>query len=73
MWVSKLKRETAYLTMESEIYALSHCCRDLFPLMGMVGEIGKSVGMPTKDLTSMHVSVYKDNSDVLILAQTVLP
>ena len=41
--------------------------------MDMVGEIGKSVGMPTKDLTSMHVSVYKDNSDVLILAQTVLP
>ena len=41
--------------------------------MDVVQEIGKSVGMPTKDLTSLHVSMHKDNSDALVLAQTLPP
>ena len=58
LWVSKLQRTTALSTMEAEINALAHCCRELFPVMDMVGEIGKVVGLPTKDMTKMHVSVH---------------
>ena len=73
LWVSKLQRETALSTMESEINALSHCCCTLFPLMDMVQEIGKAGGKPTKDLTFMHASVHEDNSGALILAHTLPP
>ena len=41
--------------------------------MDIVGEVGVSVGMPTKDLTSMHVSVHEDNAGALILAETLPP
>ena len=73
LWVSKLQRETALPTMESEINALSHCYRKLFQLIDMVEETEMAVGMPIKDLTSMHVSVYEDNYGALILAQTLPP
>ena len=73
LWISKLQRTTALSTMEAEINALAHCCRELFPVMDMVGEIGKVVGLPTKDMTKMHVSVHEDNSGALILAETIPP
>ena len=59
--------------MEAEVNALSLCCRELFPLMDMVGEVGKAVGMATKDMTSMHVSVHKDNAGALVLTKTLPP
>jgi len=37
----------------------------------MVEEVGKVVGMATKDMTSMHVSVHEDNAGALILAETL--
>ena len=73
LWVGKLQRETALSIMESETNALLHCCRKLFPLMDMVQDIGKSVGMPTEDLTSVHVSVHEENFSALVLAQTLPP
>ena len=66
-------RETALSTTEAEVNALSLCCRELFPLMDMVGEVGTAVGMATKDMTSMHVSVHEDNAGALILAETLPP
>ena len=60
--------------MEAEINALSHCCRELFPVMDMVGEIGRvAAGLPTKDMAKMHMSVHEDNSGALILAETIPP
>ena len=41
--------------------------------MDIVEEVGVSVGMPTKDLTSMHVSVHEENAGALILAETLPP
>ena len=66
-------RETALSTMEVEINTLSCCCRELFPLMNMVGEVRKTVGMATKDMTSMYVSMHEDNAGALILAKTLPP
>ena len=73
VWISKLQRETALSTMEAETNALSHCCRELFPVMDLVKEIGSVVDLPTKDLTSMHVSVHEDNAGALVLAETLPP
>ena len=71
--ISRLMRETALSTMEADINPLSLCCRKLLPLMDMVGEVGEAVGMATKDMTSMHVSVHEDNADTLVLAKTLPP
>lgn len=73
VWVSKLQTETALSTMEAEIIALSHCCRELFPVCDIVKEVGKVVGMKTEDMTSMHVSIHEDNAGALVLAKTIPP
>jgi hypothetical protein len=73
LWISKLQRETALSTIEAEVNSLAHCCREFFPVMHMVGEIGSVVGLPTKDMSSMRVSVHEDNSGALILAETIPP
>jgi len=73
VWISKLQTETALSTMEAEINALAHCCRELFPVIDIVEEIGKTVGLETKDMISMHVSVHEDNAGALILAETLPP
>jgi hypothetical protein len=73
VWVSKLQTETALSTMEAEIIALAHCCRELFPVVDIVTELGKVVGLPTDDLVSMHVSIHEDNAGALVLAETIPP
>ena len=73
LWISKLQRETALSTMEAEINALAHCCRELFPVLDMAIDVGDAVGLPTKDIASMSVSVHEDNAGALILAQTLPP
>jgi hypothetical protein len=73
VWVSKLQTETALSTMEVEIIALAHCCRELFPVVDIVSEVGDVVGLDTKDLVSMHVSIHEDNAGALVLAETIPP
>jgi hypothetical protein len=73
VWVSKLQTETALSTMEAEIIALAHCCRELFPVMDLVKEMGESLGLETEDMTSMHVSIHEDNAGALVLAETIPP
>jgi hypothetical protein len=38
-----------------------------------VHELGVVVGLPTTDLTSMHVSIHEDNAGALVLAETIPP
>lgn len=59
--------------MEAEIIALAHCCRELFPVVDIVSEVGEVVGLETKDLVSMHVSIHEDNAGALVLAETIPP
>ena len=73
LWISKLQQETALSTMEAEIIALAHSCRELFPIIDIVHELGVVVGLPTTDLTSMHVSIHEDNAGALVLAETIPP
>eukprot|EP00956_Cyclotella_meneghiniana_P021875 scaffold40516_cov93-Cyclotella_meneghiniana.AAC.5 len=74
VWVSKLQTETALSTMETEVNALAHCCRDLFPVIDIVSEIRKTVGLETDDVATMHVSIHEDNAGAaLVLAETFPP
>jgi hypothetical protein len=43
--------------MEGEIVALAHGRQELFPVMDILIEVGKAVGLETRDLMSMHVSI----------------
>ena len=58
--------------MEAKIVALVHSCRELFPVMDMVGSLGPALGIPAGD-TTMKVSFHEDNAGALILAQTLPP
>ena len=73
LWVSRLQESTALSTMQAEVNALAHSCRELFPIMDLVEEVGAIVGLPTEDLTSMHVSIHEDNAGALALAQAKPP
>lgn len=73
LWQSKLQTETALSTMEAEIVALAHSCRELFPVMDLVLELGDAIGVPCRDYTWMHVSIHEDNAGALVLAETLPP
>ena len=72
LWTSKLQTETALSTMEAEIVALAHSCKELFPMIDMVGSVGPAFGIPVGD-TEMKVSIHEDNAGALILAQKLPP
>jgi hypothetical protein len=72
LWQSKLQTETAGSTMQAEIIALAHSCRELLPLMDMVESLSSAVGLQ-RPKTSMHVSIHEDNAGALILAETLPP
>jgi hypothetical protein len=59
--------------MEAEINALAHKFKELFPIIDLATEVGAVVGLPTKDLTTMHVSIREDNAGALVLAETIPP
>jgi hypothetical protein len=72
LWQSKLQTETALSTMEAEVVALAHSCRELLPIMDMVSMLGEKVGLPVSDAT-MNVSIHEDNAGALVLAETLPP
>ena len=72
LWQSKLQTETALSTMEAEIIALAHSCRELFPIMDTVECLGEAIGLPVGK-TKLNVSIHEDNSGALILAETLPP
>jgi len=73
LWMSKLQTDTALSTMEAKIIARAHYYQELFPIMNQVAELGAIVGLKTKDLTTMKVSIHEDNTGALVLAQTIPP
>ena len=71
LWIPKLQQKMALSTTEIEINALAHCYRELFPVLDVTINVGDDVGLPTKDIASMSVSVPKDDAGALILAHTL--
>ena len=71
LWKAVSQTEVATSTMESEVFALTACCRELIPIIDMVDEVGKAVGLSRSEKTNMHVMIHKDNAGALILVQKV--
>ena len=69
LWVLKLQTDNALLTMESEIIAMAHCCREFFPIIYIVTSLGKSVGLSMGD-TTINVYIYEENTGALVLDRT---
>ena len=46
--------------MEAEYVALSQSCKDLFPLLDQINELGEAVGLPVS-------TIYEDNVGALTL------
>ena len=69
LWSSKLQTEIALSTMESEYVALSTSCKDLFPIMDLVQELGKFFDLPVANKSRFHVRIHEDNVGALLLGQ----
>jgi hypothetical protein len=54
--------------MESEYYALSTACKDLIPVVAMVRELSKAVGLDDDFISKLHIKIHEDNSGALALA-----
>eukprot|EP00804_Cyclotella_cryptica_P024840 CCRYP_001779-RA/>CCRYP_001779-RA protein AED:0.06 eAED:0.06 QI:0/0/0/1/0/0/3/0/1231 len=68
LWKSKLQTEIALLTMEAEYVALSTSCKDLFPIVDLIRELGAAVGLDISSVTNMHIKIHEDNVGALTLA-----
>ena len=69
IWRSSLQGLIAQSTMESEYVALSTACKDLFPIMNLVAELGGKVGIGKLDVAHIHVRVHEDNVGALTLGK----
>jgi hypothetical protein len=68
LWRSKLQTEIALSTMEAEYVALSQSCKDLFPIMDLVGELSEALNLSPDKVGRMHVKIHEDNVGALTLA-----
>ena len=59
--------------MEAKINALAHCCGELFSIMDQVAEMGAIVGLKTREMTMMRVSIHEDNTSALVMAEIIHP
>ena len=58
LWQSKLQTETALSTMEADTVAFMACCRELLPILDIVAQIGKAVGMQSEEKSKMHICIH---------------
>ena len=68
LWKSKLQTEIALSTMEAEYVALSTSCKDLFPIVDLIRELGAAVGLDISAVANMHIKIHEDNVGALTLA-----
>jgi hypothetical protein len=69
LWKSTLQTEIALSTMESEYIALSTSCKDLFPLVDLIKELGGCLGVPVNDSSNLHIKIHEDNVGALTLGK----
>ena len=73
IWQSKLQTETALSTMEAEVVAFVACCRELFPILKIVVQVGNAFGMKVREGCNFHVHMHEDNVGALTLLNTKPP
>ncbi|KAL7462336.1 hypothetical protein ACHAXS_008795 [Conticribra weissflogii] len=59
--------------MEAEVVAFVACCRELFPIINLVDQLGNAVGLSREDRCRMHIKMLEDNAGVLVLLNTPPP
>ncbi len=59
--------------MEAEVVAFVVCCRELFPIIDIVDQVGNPVGLSRKERCRMHVKMHEDNTGALVLLTTPPP
>ena len=69
IWRSSLQTEIAMSTMEAEYVAMSTACKDLFPLIDLVHELGGCLGIPVSNSSNLHVRIHEDNVGALTLGK----
>jgi hypothetical protein len=55
--------------MESEYVTLSTSCKDLFPIIDLITELGGKVGIGKSEVANIHVRVHEDNVGALVLGK----
>ena len=55
--------------MKSEYVALITSCKELFPIMDLVQEMGTFFDLPIKDRARFHVRIHEDNVGALTLGK----
>ena len=56
-------------TMESEYVTLSSACKDLFPIMDLLKEIGPVFKLPVNNKSQFHVCIHEYKIGALLLSQ----
>jgi hypothetical protein len=69
LWRSVLQTEISLSTMEAEYISISTACRDLFPVVALVKEIGRTVGFTQDFISKIHVRIHEDNVGALTLGK----
>ena len=69
LWTSKLQTEIALSTMEAEYIAMSTSCKDLFPLVDLIKELGGCLGLSISQTSNLHIKVHEDNVGALTLGK----
>ena len=69
IWSSLFQKIISLSTMESEYIPLSDSCKDLFPLLDLIRELGPACGLPISKSTNLLVKVHEDNVGALTLGQ----
>jgi len=59
-------------SLEAEISALAHCCRELFPIMDLASCLAEYYELDSA-AKKMNVTVHEDNSSALIFAKFIPP
>eukprot|EP00956_Cyclotella_meneghiniana_P031963 scaffold85834_cov44-Cyclotella_meneghiniana.AAC.4 len=69
LWKSKLQTEIALSTMEAEYVAMSQACKDLFPVVNLIRDLSKTVGLPSDFKAKLHIKIHEDNVGALTLGK----
>ena len=55
--------------MEAEYVALSTSCKDLIPVVGIIRELSKAVGLSDSFVAKLHIKIHEDNVGALTLGK----
>ena len=69
LWKSKLQTEIALSTMEAEYVAMSQACKELFPVVDLIRDLSKTLGLADDFKAKLHIKIHEDNVGALTLGK----